>query len=361
MDISVKDLKDRTRGVLIGTAVGDSLGLPAEGISRRRIGRLFGGAWRHRFFFGRGMLSDDTEHTIFVIQSLMEAPGSPELFKKKLATRLKLWLMLLPAGVGLATLRSISKLCLGISPDKSGVYSAGNGPAMRVAPIGALFFDDPDLLQEYVRVSTVMTHSDPRALTGAMAIALCVAWAIRERLSDKPSIDSFMELLSLAGDDDEWKMLLEKMDKALRDDIQAWEFAEVLGAKDGISGYIYITVPIALYAWHKHFGNFHDALVAVLDCGGDTDTAGAIVGALAGAVSGEAAIPSSWIDGIADWPRGVGYLRRLSDSFVDLHGVSGASLQSSSVKYFWPGLIFRNIFFLIVVLFYGFRRMFPPY
>ena len=206
-----------------------------------------------------------------------------------------------------------------------------------------------------------MTHSDPRALTGAMAIALCVAWAIRERLSDKPSIDSFMELLSLAGDDDEWKMLLEKMDKALRDDIQAWEFAEVLGAKDGISGYIYITVPIALYAWHKHFGNFHDALVAVLDCGGDTDTAGAIVGALAGAVSGEAAIPSSWIDGIADWPRGVGYLRRLSDSFVDLHGVSGASLQSSSVKYFWPGLIFRNIFFLIVVLFHGFRRMFPPY
>ena len=358
MDISVKD---RTRGVLIGTAVGDSLGLPAEGISRRRAKRLFGGAWRHRFFFGRGMLSDDTEHTIFVTQSLIEAPGSPDLFKKRLATRLKLWLMLLPAGVGLATLRSISKLCFGISPDKSGVYSAGNGPAMRVAPIGALLFDDPDLLREYVKVSTVMTHTDPRALTGAMAIALSVAWAIRERLSDKPSVDSFIKLLSLAGDDDEWKMLLKKMDKALSDDLQVLEFAEVLGAKDGISGYIYITVPIALYAWHRHFGNFQEALVAVLDCGGDTDTAGAIIGALAGAVSGEAAIPLSWIDGIADWPRGVEYLRRLSDNLSDMNGESGASLQSSSVRYFWPGLIFRNIFFLIVVLLHGFRRMLPPY
>lgn len=56
----------RLQGLLIGTAVGDALGLPAEGLSRRRVQRLYQGQWRHRLIFGRGMLSDDTEHMLFV-------------------------------------------------------------------------------------------------------------------------------------------------------------------------------------------------------------------------------------------------------------------------------------------------------
>jgi ADP-ribosylglycohydrolase len=61
----------RIHGLLIGTAVGDALGLPAEGLCRRRILRLYQGHWRHRLVFGRGMISDDTEHTIFVAQCLL--------------------------------------------------------------------------------------------------------------------------------------------------------------------------------------------------------------------------------------------------------------------------------------------------
>lgn len=53
-------------GVLLGTAVGDSLGLPAEGMSRQRIRARWGGVWRHRFLFGHGMVSDDTEHALIV-------------------------------------------------------------------------------------------------------------------------------------------------------------------------------------------------------------------------------------------------------------------------------------------------------
>ena len=60
----------RLRGLLVGTAVGDALGLPAEGLSRQRVHRLYRGRWRHRLLFGRGMISDDTEHTLFVAQSL---------------------------------------------------------------------------------------------------------------------------------------------------------------------------------------------------------------------------------------------------------------------------------------------------
>ena len=125
------DRTERFRGLMLGTAVGDALGLPAEGISRRRGRKLFRGRWRHRFLPGVGMLSDDTEHTVFVAQSLLAHPDSAGRFVRRLAWCLRLWLVTLPAGVGFATLRSIFLLWVGMPPGRSGIYSAGNGPAMR--------------------------------------------------------------------------------------------------------------------------------------------------------------------------------------------------------------------------------------
>jgi ADP-ribosylglycohydrolase len=58
--------------MLLGAAVGDALGLPSEGLSRQRIKRLFPGPLRHRFFFGHGMVSDDTEHLFMVAQALLD-------------------------------------------------------------------------------------------------------------------------------------------------------------------------------------------------------------------------------------------------------------------------------------------------
>ena len=69
------DIRDRFRGVLLGTAVGDALGLPAEGLSRARVERMFRGRWRHRLVGRRGMISDDTEHTVFVAQCLLAQVG----------------------------------------------------------------------------------------------------------------------------------------------------------------------------------------------------------------------------------------------------------------------------------------------
>ncbi len=56
-------------GSLLGTAIGDSIGLPYEGLSRRRAKRLLGPPDRHRFLFGRGMVSDDTEHNVCALWS----------------------------------------------------------------------------------------------------------------------------------------------------------------------------------------------------------------------------------------------------------------------------------------------------
>jgi len=144
--IMIRELtvRDRFRGVILGTAVGDSIGLPAEGISRRRARKLFPGRWRHRLVIKWGMVSDDTDHTVFVAQSLLAHPRSSELFAKRLSWCLRWWLLSVPASIGLATLKSILRLWLGVSPAHSGVYSAGNGAAMRSAPLGAFFAFSPN-------------------------------------------------------------------------------------------------------------------------------------------------------------------------------------------------------------------------
>lgn len=349
----------RLCGLLVGTAVGDALGLPAEGLSPRRIRRLFQGEWRHRLIFGRGMISDDTEHTVFVAQSLLRHPDSPERFARRLGWCLRGWLLSLPAGIGFATLRAIGKLWLGFPPNHSGVWSAGNGPAMRVAIIGGFFAHAPSQRAAYVAASTRITHTDPRALTGATAIAELAAWIVRDRLTQPPSLEPFIALLRACGPDDrDWQALIDALDRAAREQHTVAELAERLGLGKGVTGYIYHTVPIAAYAWFRHGGDYRQALTAVLDCGGDTDTVGAIVGALAGATVGEQGIPEPWRTGIADWPRSLPLLRTLAERLA-ASAVSGQ--PAAPVRYGWPALPVRNLLFLLIVLAHGFRRLLPPY
>src|SRR5688572_25940638 len=107
-------------GCLLGTAVGDALGLPCEGLSRRRQERLFGRIDGHRFLFGRGMVSDDTEHTCLVAQALIASAGDIPRFERHLAREFRFWLLGLPAGIGRATLKAVLRLWLGVGPGRSG-------------------------------------------------------------------------------------------------------------------------------------------------------------------------------------------------------------------------------------------------
>jgi ADP-ribosylglycohydrolase len=109
------------------------------------------------------MISDDTEHSLFVAQSLLSYPDDATKFQKCLAWKLRLWLLGLPAGIGFATLRAILKLWLGFPAHRAGVYSAGNGPAMRSAcllllagssaPQSCICCDDPGAWISQNRIS----------------------------------------------------------------------------------------------------------------------------------------------------------------------------------------------------------------
>jgi ADP-ribosylglycohydrolase len=347
-------LESRLTGLLLGTAVGDAMGLPAEGLSRSRLARRWQGDWRMRLVFGRGLVSDDTEHAFFVGQSLLASPVEAGAFVRSLGWRLRGWSASLPAGVGLATARACLRLWVGFPPDRSGVYSAGNGPAMRSALLGAFFADEPRRRRAFVAASTRLTHTDPRAETAALAVAEAAAGIVR----GEGDVDALLERLRGCGDDTEWLRCCGRIETALAGQESVAAFAGSLGLDKGVTGYAYHTVPVALYAWLRHPGDFRTALTTALDCGGDTDSVGAVVGALAGCQGGASAIPAEWRDGIWEWPRAVGLLPVLAERLARAQ-VEGR--PQPRVSYPWVGVLPRNLVFLLVVLAHGFRRLFPPY
>ena len=361
----MSDRTQRIHGVLHGGAVGDSLGLPGEGISPQRQRRLWPGDLRHRFLFGHGMISDDTEHAFMTAQALLEAGGDVERFRRALAGQLRGWFMALPAGVGLATARAGVRLWLGVPPERSGVNSAGNGPAMRSAILGAVFAHEPEKRREFVRASTRLTHLDPRAETAALAVAEAAAWIVRSSRGDEaPSESSESEPPHVGCYEDalrclriseypEWLEAWSHMERSLQQGDSVPGFARGLGLEQGVSGYAYHTVPVALYAWLRHRGDFATAVTAAIRCGGDTDTVAAIAGAVAGGDVGVGGIPNGWRERLCDWPRSPELLRRVAAEL--------ALPTGQPVRWFWPGLIPRNLCFLAVVLAHGFRRLLPPY
>lgn len=344
-------------GCLLGTAVGDALGLPREGLSRRRAARLFGTPpLAHRLLFGHGMLSDDTDHAILVAESLLAAPADAGVFAAGLARRLRWWLARLPAGTGLATARAIVKLWLGWPPARSGVPSAGNGPAMRAPLIGAAFAFRPGSPADFIAASTRITHADPRAEEGALLVAL----AAREGALHGPARDPAALLAGwrAAVTDGGLRAALDTMTEHLARNASVETFADALGLSRGVSGFISHTVPVALYAWLRHPDDFRAAVETAIALGGDADTTGAITGGLAGATLGEQAIPTDWIDGLAGWPQTVGWMRRLCVRLADTLA-SGMPARPPACP--WPALAARNLLLLLVVLYHGFRRLLPPY
>lgn len=349
------DAQQRIFGCLLGCAVGDSIGLPYEGLSRRRAIRFAKLPLEHRFVLGHGMVSDDTDHSIFVLQSLLVSKGDVAAFRKALAWRLRWWLITLPAGIGWATLRATVRMWFGIR--NPGVYSAGNGPAMRSAIIGALLAHDDVTRTAIVKSSTALTHTDARACAAASAIAEVAARIVRGEWLSRPSPQEFVAVLRNVSPDEHWQHAVLDVLSACNAPTgqDAMAIAEShFGGKSGVSGFAMHSVPFALVAWYANFGNFRATIGAIVHAGGDVDTVAAIAGALAGAQVTESGIPKSWVDDIVDWPHSVGYLRRLASAASEQPSIAVPSPS-------FLALLLRGLLFTGLVLAHGLRRLLPPY
>lgn len=344
-------------GSMLGTAVGDALGLACEGLSPQRQLKMFPSLERYGLLFGMGMISDDTEHTVMVAQSLIVSGGDPALFARNFAWRLRGWLAALPAGVGMATGRAILKLWLFFPPAYSGVQSAGNGPAMRAAVLGVAFGRDPDALPPLNRVSARITHKDERAEEGALTVAIAAHLSATSTAS--VSAQEFATLMAerlpahsatLAS--------IRAVAASLAAGQSATDFAAGLGSKHGVSGYMLHTVPVVLHVWLRHPNDYIGGVTEMIRLGGDSDSTAAILGGIIGARVGRAGIPSHLLRNLRDWPRSPRFMERVAQRLAQSR-TSNARMRA--VPSFNLATPLRNLLFLGVVLVHGFRRLLPPY
>ncbi len=341
-------------GCLLGTAVGDSIGLPFEGLSPRRIRKSGIPPLQHRLFFGHGMISDDTEHACLVAQALIASDNDPKRFASQMSWRMRWWVAALPAGIGLGTLRAMIKLWLGFNANHSGVFTAGNGPMMRSAIIGVVVGYDPHLMSRLVGVSTTITHTDPKAYRAAWI----VAWAAWLASSSAPITARHLteELPQHIELDDELKALIHEAVNSAENGETAMEFCRRTGMEKGVSGYCYSTLKVVLQVCLRHPDDFRRVMTETVLCGGDTDTVAAISGGIIGTAVGSNGIPVDWLNNITEWPRSISWITRLSKCLAEKQ-----QIPTAPPIVFFPFALIRNLLFMLLVLAHGFRRLLPPY
>jgi ADP-ribosylglycohydrolase len=269
--------RERLLTSVLGAMIGDALGLPYEALTPQRARRLLPGPVRPRLLFRRMMVSDDGEHALMTPEALL-AGGEVE---RELARRLRRWFLMIPAGIGMATIKACLRLCVGVPPSKSGVPSAGNGAAMRAAAVGAFFADDPVAREEAIVKVARITHTDERAIVGARLIALAAVCAAN-------------------GTEDDFPTLAKKI---------APDWPLDFSSAEGPSGYVLQSVPTALGCWLRHPRDYRAAVTEAIEQGGDTDTVAAMVG---GIVALADPPPSEWIAALWEPTRGPTYLQKLA-------------------------------------------------
>lgn len=346
-------------GALLGTLIGDTLGLPYESMSRPRVQAfLRSKPLKQSFLLGRGMISDDTEHHCMVANALLAHPQDLDAFRRSLAWRLRFWLLGLPAGIGGATMRALVRLWLGVSPERSGVDSAGNGTAMRSALIG-LMPGPEDHWRRYLKAATQITHSHPLAVEGSLIVALTARLGAQH--GPNLSFEQVREQALKECQEPFWEQAFKDISEFLKSPEQSLEqLADHWGLEGGVTGYIAHSLPIALAAVFRWPGEGLMVIDEVVRLGGDTDTVAAIAGALVGAINGPEVWPEECFQDIWDWPRSVAYCRALGEQFEDFARAPEVQSQTP-VALFWPALALRNAVFLSVVLLHALRRLLPPY
>lgn len=296
-------LRSRFRGALVGQAVGDACGFPLEGLPPARCREraeqaVRGELARSEAGFAFGQVTDDTQMALAIARSLAErGAADPQDIAERFGA---LWSEGRIVGQGLACRTAVLRILDGAGWDQAGAPEgrAGNGAAMRTAPVGLFFYQDIPQLDEAADRIARITHRDLRARAGAVAVSRAVAHLVQGGEAAPPALVEAVcpgvERLHplFAG-------LIAELPARMQaqpDETVAWlttaGFTD--GGTDGWEGVTPYVIPTVLAAFHallRHPEDFREALRFVIACGGDVDTTGAITGALAGGHLGLEAVP----------------------------------------------------------------------
>lgn len=274
---------DTILGCIIGGAIGDAMGSPYENmqppVSLDPVQPL--------------RLTDDTQLTLAVCESIVEH-GSPN--PEHIATSMLQWYKAgRVSGVGSSTLKAFRDLAAGAHwalAGRQGDMAAGNGAAMRSAPLAFCLDPHNDNERETIRDVCRITHHNDEAYVGALALIKGVRLAASFGLTS--------DFLSLVARD--------LPDTRVRDailDLARAKPAPTIreaASRCGSGGFVAESLPLALFAAvQSSVIGFETMIHDLISCGGDTDTTASMAGNIAGAAAGFSRLPKNLVAGVPDY------------------------------------------------------------
>ena len=276
----MKILRDKVLGSILGGAIGDSLGGAYEGWQE----------WVDIDDKVDWQLSDDTQLTLATCEAIVESQGTAD--PAVIAAQFAVWHRARRVtGLGASTLKALIELAAGghwALVGRKGDRAAGNGSAMRIAPLAFCLDPSEPEARRTIRDVSRITHHHEEAYAGALAVVIAVRAA---GTGSWRGAENLLHLVASGLPDTEVKDRLGAIAE-LAETVSLLEIAR----RFGCSGYVCESVPLALCAAGRvqRLG-FQPMLTELVRCGGDTDTIAAIAGQVAGALLGEKNLPKEWL------------------------------------------------------------------
>lgn len=267
-------------GCLWGGAIGDALGGAHEGHAAP-VAISDDDEW---------CLSDDTQLTLATCEAIIANRGAVD--PATIAARLSAWWQAgRVTGIGASTYKALTELAAGghwALVGSKGERAAGNGAAMRTAPLAFCLHPNEPRDRRTIRDVSRITHHHEEAYAGALAVVIAV------RAAAEGAWDGAFNLLRLVAErlpDTQVRDRLRALAE-LGDETPLGEIAHRYGA----SGYVVESVPLALCgAQRVRRLGFQTMLTELIACGGDADTVAAIAGQVAGAWLGYDRLPQQML------------------------------------------------------------------
>lgn len=279
------------KAIVFGLAIGDALGYPTEFMPLPRIKEKYGETGIIDLPESPALFTDDTQMSIAVAEALIKA-GEKDIESIMAAIRDEFikWRNSPEnnRAPGNTCLAGVSNMVKGIHWSESGVAdSKGCGSAMRVAPIGYFYQNDPEKLKEVARASGICTHGHRTAVAASIGAAYLVKLAL-----DGISVGNMIPLLLdfTTGISKEFDQAIRKVEKCLD-----WADEEKALYYLGEGWVGEEAVALALYCFLRHPEDYEKVVIRGANTNGDSDSIASIAGGISGAFLGIDAVPEKWI------------------------------------------------------------------
>ena len=294
----------RAYGALAGLALGDALGMPTQAMSPQQIQTVYGhvtglvdGDKSQPYAPGMaaGSVTDDTEQALLIASLLLKGHGSGlNLDASEFSHALLAWEdSMIERGsldlLGPSTKAALERVRAGENPLRVGGEGTTNGAAMRVTPIGiAASTSDRQLFADAVWSSCQVTHATRQGFQSAALVAAAVSLGIDAGAADVTDLlwkaVAFVRSLPERGAWSPEPDVVAATHRALKLAAQPASSLEWLAEQIGTSVASAQAIPMAFTLLARDPSP--RALLEAANLGGDTDTIGAIAGAILGASLG---------------------------------------------------------------------------